>query len=434
MAKNVLIMGAAGRDFHDFNTHFRDKKEYKVIGFTAAQIPDIAGRKYPRTLAGRLYPKGIPIFDEKNLEKLIQTKKVDYVFLSYSDLSHQHVMSLASRVMAAGAHFSILGPHHTMLASKKPLVAICAVRTGCGKSPVSRAVARYYKNKGKRVVAIRHPMPYGDLKKQICQRFATYQDFNKYNCTIEEREEYEPWVEQGMVIYAGVDYEKILRQAEKEADVIIWDGGNNDVPFYKPDLHIVLADPHRPGDELTYFPGAVNLRMADVIIISKSNTAKAENIQIVRNNIKSVNQKAIVIRGNLDLKLDSPKLIKGKKVLIVEDGPTLTHGGMKYGAATLAAKKYGAKKIVDPKKYAVGKLKDTFKTYPEIGVLLPAMGYGKQQIEDLQASINKVPCDVVVEGTPVNLQGLIKINKPWACVEYSYSDKGELKKVLGKIK
>jgi len=431
---NVLILGAAGRDFHDFNTYFRNNKEYKVVGFTAAQIPDIAGRKYPKELAGRLYPKGIPIYDEKNLEKLIHKLKVDIVTMSYSDIPHQHVMELGSRVMASDAHFMMLGPHETMIKSKKPVVAVCAVRTGCGKSPVSRAVAHHFLKRNKRVVAIRHPMPYGDLRKQICQRFASYSDFDKYKCTIEEREEYEPWIEQGMIIYAGVDYEKILRQAEKEADVIIWDGGNNDVPFYKPDLHIVLADPHRPGDELTYYPGAVNIRMADTVIISKSNTASKDQIATVRKNVTQVNPKAKQILGSLSLSIDQPNLVKGKRVLAVEDGPTLTHGGMKYGAATLAAKKFKAKKLVDPRPFTVGKLKDTFKTYPHIGILLPAMGYGKQQVEDLQSTINRTKCDVVIDGSPVDLQKLISINKPWAIVNYFYEDRGELDSVLKKIK
>ncbi len=432
----TVILGAAGRDFHNFNLVYRGDAGTEVVAFTATQIPGIANRRYPAALAGPLYPAGIPIVAESGLGALLRDTQAERVVFAYSDVTHQQVMHLASRALAAGADFVLLGPERTMIQASVPVIAVSAVRTGCGKSQTVRYLSGRLRELTLRAAIIRHPMPYGDLRKQICQRFGTYADFEKYKCTIEEREEYEPWVEQGMVIYAGVDYEKILRQAEKEADVIIWDGGNNDVPFYIPDLHIVLADPHRPGHEISYYPGAVNIRMADVIILSKCNTATKENIALVEKNVQQANPHAIIIYGSLEIVPEHPERIKDKRVLAVEDGPTLTHGGMKYGAATLAAQQCGAKELVDPRVFAVGKLKDTFKNYPEIGIVLPAMGYSKQQISDLQTTINKVPCDLVIDGSPVNLQKLVKINKPWITVEYIYQDMGKVKlaDVLKKVK
>ena len=430
--RRTLIMGAAGRDFHNFNVAFRDNEDYEVVAFTATQIPDIADRKYPSELAGRLYPDGIPIYDEKELTGLIKKQKVDDVVFSYSDVPHEYVMHKASEVQATGANFIIMGAEQTMLKSKVPIIAICAVRTGCGKSAATRRVCRILKDAGKRVVAIRHPMPYGDLAKQKVQRFETYEDLALHDCTIEEMEEYEPHIEQGIIVYAGVDYEAILREAEEEADVIVWDGGNNDLPFYKPDLHITLVDPHRPGDELTYFPGETNLMLAHIVIISKEEYADAENIIMVKENIKRRNPKASIIDATLKISILNPDKIRDCKVLAVEDGPTVTHGGMAYGAAVLAAREYGASIIVDPKPYAVGSIKETFNKYPDIDKLLPAMGYSSKQITDLEETINQTECDTVITGTPIDLGKIIKINKPIVRANYELleTSKPDLKNLL----
>ncbi len=427
MKKRVIIIGAAGRDFHNFNTYFRDNELYDVVAFTAAQIPDIDGRKYPAELAGSLYPDGIPIYAEEELTKLIAELKVDTCVFSYSDVTYQKVMSMSAIVNAAGANFALLGPKDTMVKSTKPVIAVGAVRTGCGKSQTSRKVIEYLMAKGLKVVAVRHPMPYGDLVAQKVQRFATVEDLAKHKCTIEEMEEYEPHVVRGNVIYSGVDYEAILRAAEQDpdgCDVILWDGGNNDFPFYKPDLNITIVDPHRPGHELTYYPGEVTLRLADVVVINKMDSAGPEGIQQIRENIQKVNPKAIVIDGASPIKVDDIALIKGKRVLVVEDGPTLTHGEMKIGAGTVAAQKFGAAELVDPRPYLVGKLAETFEIYPEIGTLLPAMGYGKQQLKDLEDTINKVDCDAVVIGTPIDLNRIVKINKPNTRVYYDLQEIG----------
>ena len=422
----TLIMGAAGRDFHNFNTVFRDDEKYEVVAFTATQIPNIDGRLYPPSLAGELYPEGIPIYDETDLDKLIKEENVDQVIFAYSDVSNQYIMNMASRVNASGAQFSLMGSEQTMVNSTKPVVAICAVRTGSGKSQTTRKVAEVLKEMGKKVAVIRHPMPYGDLAAQALQRFANSDDLDKHKVTIEEREEYEPHIARGNIVYAGVDYEAILRKAEEETDVIIWDGGNNDMPFYKPDIMFTVADPHRAGHELTYYPGATCLRMADVVIINKVNTADRDDIETVRKNIKSVNPDATIIEANSPVKVDDPALIKDKRVLVVEDGPTLTHGGMKYGAGVVAAEEAGADELVDPREYAVGTIKDTFDAYPEIGILLPAMGYGEQQIRDLEDSINAVDCDVVIIGTPIDLTKLIKIQKPVVRVTYELEEIGDI--------
>ena len=434
MKKKVIILGAAGRDFHDFNTYFRDNEDYEVICFTATQIPDISGRKYPSELAGKLYPNGIPIKDEKDLPNLIKENNADMVVFSYSDVTHEHVMHLASIAMANGACFRMLGPKYMTVKSEKPVIAVCAVRTGSGKSQVSRKIVELLKEKGVNAVAIRHPMPYGDLAKQAVQRFEKYDDLKKHECTIEEMEEYEPYIERNLVVYAGVDYEKILRKAEKEADIILWDGGNNDLPFYKPDLHIVVADPHRPGHELKYHPGEANFRMADVIIINKIGTAEKENINIVMDNIKKANPSAVVIKANSPVMLEKQDELKGKKVLVVEDGPTLTHGGMKYGAGFVAAEKLGLE-IIDPRPFAVGSIKDTFNKFTHLTQILPAMGYGEKQIKELEETINKADCDAVIIGTPIDLARHIKINKPAHRVKYNLEEIGEpdLKQVLGKF-
>ncbi|TFB09596.1 GTPase [Candidatus Marinimicrobia bacterium MT.SAG.2] len=422
----TLIMGAAGRDFHNFNTVFRDDDKYEVVAFTATQIPNIDGRLYPPSLAGELYPDGIPIYDEADLDKLIKEENIDQVIFAYSDVSNQYIMNMSSRVNASGAQFSLMGSEQTMVKSTKPVVAICAVRTGSGKSQTTRKVAEVLKEMGKKVAVIRHPMPYGDLAAQTVQRFANYDDLDKHQVTIEEREEYEPHIARGNVVYAGVDYEAILRKAEEEADVIIWDGGNNDMPFYKPDIMFVVADPHRAGHELTYYPGATCLRMADVVIINKVNTADRDDIETVRKNIKSVNPGATIIEANSPVTADDPALIKDKRVLVVEDGPTLTHGGMKYGAGVVAAEEAGADELVDPREYAVGTIKDIFDSYPDIGILLPAMGYGEQQIRDLEETINAVDCDVVIIGTPIDLTKLIKIQKPVVRVTYELEEIGDI--------
>ncbi len=425
--KNIIIIGAAGRDFHNFNTCYRDKKEYNVVAFTAAQIPDIDGRKYPAELAGDLYPEGISIYPESQLSDLIKRYGVNECVFSYSDVPYHKVMSLSAIVNAAGADFILKGPGETMLKSIKPLIAVGAIRTGCGKSQTSRRVIELLMAKGLKVVAIRHPMPYGDLNAQKVQRFASVNDLEKHKCTVEEMEEYEPHVVRGNVIYAGVDYEAILRDAEKDpdgCDVIIWDGGNNDFPFYQPDLMITVADPHRAGHELKYYPGEVTLRIADVVVINKIDSASPESIQIVRESIESVNPKAIVIDGASPIRVDDPSIIRGRKVLVVEDGPTLTHGEMKIGAGIVAARKYGAMKIVDPRPYLSGKLRETFDIYPEIGTLLPAMGYGKQQLMDLERTINDTDCESVIIATPIDLKRIININKPATRVYYDLQEIG----------
>ncbi len=425
--KNVIIVGAAGRDFHNFNTYFRANEDYNVVAFTAAQIPDIDGRKYPAELAGDLYPEGIPIYAEENLPRLIDELKVDDCVFSYSDVTYQKVMGVSAIVNAAGANFVLLGHNDTMVKSTKPVIAVGAVRTGCGKSQTSRRVIELLMAKGLKVVAIRHPMPYGDLVAQKVQRFAEVSDLAKHKCTVEEMEEYEPHVVRGNVIYAGVDYEAILRAAEKDpkgCDVVLWDGGNNDFPFYKSDLTITVADPHRPGDELNYYPGEVTLRIADVVVINKMDSAAPEDIQTVRENIEKVAPKAIVVDGASPIKVDDPSVIKGKKVLVVEDGPTLTHGGMKLGAGVIAARKFGAAEMVDPRPFTVGKLSETFKIYPNIGTLLPAMGYGEQQLKDLETTINNTDCDSVVIGTPIDLNRIINIKKPNTRVYYDLQEIG----------
>jgi len=431
----VLIMGAAGRDFHNFNTCFRDNPQYEVVAFTATQIPDISGKKYPRELAGKLYPKGIPIYDERELEQLIDKYKVHQVIFAYSDVPHDVVMHKASRVLAKGADFRFIGPAATMVKSTKPVVSVCAVRTGCGKSQTSRAVVCALQALGKKVVAIRHPMPYGDLAAQAVQRFASLADLKKHKCTIEEMEEYEPHIAKGVIVYAGVDYEAILRQAEKEADVILWDGGNNDFPFYKSDLEIVVVDPHRAGHELAYHPGETNLRRADVIVINKIDTADLDGIEEVRASIREANPKAVVIDAASPLFVENYGAIHGKRVLVVEDGPTLTHGEMDYGAGVMAAMKYGAAELVDPKPYAVGKLVETFTQYPEVEGLLPAMGYGGQQVKDLEKTINNTPCDLVVIGTPIDLRRVCKIKHPTVRVMYELQEIGspDLADVLGRF-
>lgn len=418
----VIIIGAAGRDFHNFNTIYRNNSLYNIVAFTAAQIPDIDGRKYPASLAGELYPEGIPIYDEADLEKLIAENKIDECVLSYSDLPYDTVMHIGSRVMAAGAKFSMMGTTPTMIKSTKPVISICAVRTGCGKSQTTREVVRQLMSMGKKVISVRHPMPYGDLEAQKVQRFATIEDLTKHKCTIEEMEEYEPHIAMGSVIYAGVDYEAILREAEKEADVIIWDGGNNDMSFYKPDLLIVVVDPLRPGHEIGYYPGEVNLRTADVVVVNKIDSAYPEDIEEVLDNVREYNPNAQIILAASSIIVDEPKLIKGKRVLVVEDGPTLTHGEMDQGAGMVAARRYGASDYVDPRPFTVGKLTETFEKYPEIGILLPAMGYGNEQMKDLETTINNTECDSVVIGTPINLARFIKINKPYTRVNYELTE------------
>lgn len=424
MSKKVIIMGAAGRDFHNFNVYFRNNREYQVIAFTATQIPNIDGRNYPAELAGTQYPKGIPIHSEAELPALIRTHTIDEVFFSYSDISHEYVMHQASLVNSCGATFSMLGPRHAMLKAAVPVVAICAVRTGSGKSQTSRRVADILRERGKRVVAIRHPMPYGDLVAQKVQRYASLADLKKYNCTIEEMEEYEPHVSSGGVIYAGVDYEAILREAEKEADVLLWDGGNNDTPFYAPDIHIVVADPLRPGHEVSYHPGETNIRMAHVVIINKEVEASLADIQRVRENIRSVNPQAQIIDAASPIRVERPELIAGRKVLVIEDGPTLTHGEMKFGAGIMAAQAFGAAEIVDPRPFLKGSLVQTFQKYPEIGMLLPAMGYGERQMADLQETIKACDCDTVIIGTPIDLRRIITIDKPSTRVFYDLQEIG----------
>ncbi len=433
--KKIIILGAAGRDFHNFNTVFRDNEEYDVVAFTATQIPNISGRKYPAELAGKLYTEGIPIYPESNLPQLIKDGGIDEAVFAYSDVSFNYLMSKASQVMVLGADFTLLGVKKTMIASKVPVIAVVAVRTGSGKSQTSRRVCDILREKGLRVVAVRHPMPYGDLVKQRVQRYATIADLKKYDCTIEEMEEYEPHITNGTIIYAGVDYEAILREAEKEADVIVWDGGNNDTSFYRPDLTITVADPHRPGHELLYYAGMSNILLADVVVINKVESASRDNVDTVRQNVHTVNPKAVIIEAASPVTVDDQTLIQGKRVLVVEDGPTLTHGEMSYGAGVIAANKFGAKELVDPRPWAVNTISETFKKYPKTGTLLPAMGYGDIQIKELEATINKVDCDTVVIGTPIDLRRVVKIKKPSVRVRYELAEitKPDLKEVLGKF-
>jgi predicted GTPase len=421
---SVLILGAAGRDFHNFNCCYRDDSRFRVIGFTATQIPNIEGRTYPAVLAGPQYPQGIPIHPEAELERLIAQHEIDLCVFSYSDVPYDYVMHLAARVGAAGAGFQLAGTRATMLRSTKPVIAICAVRTGSGKSQTTRYVAGTLRGMGKKVAVARHPMPYGDLTKQICQRYATIEDMDRYECTIEEREEYELHIRNGNLLFAGIDYEQILRSAEKEADVVIWDGGNNDTPFFKPDLHIVVADPHRPGHEQAYYPGETNFRMANVIVINKVNTARAEDIAVVEGNAARLNPKARVIRADSQILCEGHEQIRGKRILAVEDGPTLTHGEMRFGAAHVAARQFDAATIVDPRPYAAGSIKGVFAKYSHITDILPAMGYGRQQMADLEATINATPCDLVLVGTPIDLAKLIRINKPALRVSYDLAGEG----------
>lgn len=417
--KKVIIMGAAGRDFHNFNVYYRDNEEYEVVAFTAQQIPNIAGRKYPASLAGKLYPDGIPIYPEEELPKLVKDMDVDEVVFAYSDVSFNYVMDRGSIALASGADYKLLSGKHTMLKSKKPVIAVCAVRTGCGKSQTSRKIASILKELGKKVVVVRHPMPYGDLEKQVCQRFASIEDMHKHNCTIEEMEEYEPHISEGHVVYAGVDYGKILEEVEKEADVILWDGGNNDLPFYKPDLHIVVTDPLRAGHENTYHPGATNLRMADVVVINKVDTAEPDDVEKVKNSIIKANPNARIIEAESPVVVNGDvSQIRGKKVLVVEDGPTLTHGEMNYGAAYVAAKEHGAAEIIDPRPYAVGSIKEVYAKYTHLENILPAMGYGTMQMKELKETIEKIPCDLVLVGTPIDLARHLKFNKPSMRITY----------------
>jgi len=421
----ILIMGAAGRDFHNFNVFYRDNPDVEVVAFTATQIPNIEGRLYPPELAGARYPQGIPIYPESDLVKLIHEKQVDQVVFAYSDVPHEYVMHKASQVLAAGADFALLGTRHTQLKSSKPVVAVCAVRTGSGKSQTTRRVSKILRQMGYRVAAIRHPMPYGDLVKQTVQRFADYSDLDKHQCTIEEREEYEPHLDNGLIVYAGVDYERILRQAEQEVDIILWDGGNNDLPFYKPDLHIVVADPHRPGHERSYHPGEANARAADVFVINKVDTANPQAVIQVRNSLRELNPNAIVIEAASPLFVDDPAAIRGKRVLVIEDGPTLTHGEMAYGAGWVAAQRFGAAEIVDPRPYAVGSIKATFEKYPTTGAVLPAMGYGEEQTRELEETIQRADVDLVLVGTPIDLSRVLHLDKPYQRVRYELQEIGQ---------
>ncbi len=418
----IIIMGAAGRDFHNFNTVFRDDEQYDVIAFTATQIPNIEGRRYPGELAGPLYPGGIPIYPESELAELIRKHEIDEVVFSYSDVSFNYIMIKASQVMAAGAHFKVLGARPTMVPSHVPVIAIVAARTGAGKSQTSRKVCALLREYGKKVVAIRHPMPYGDLVRQKVQRYETLDDLVKNECTVEEMEEYEPHIVNGTIIYSGVDYEAILREAEKEADVIVWDGGNNDMSFYRPDLTITVVDPHRPGHEIGYYPGLTNVLLADVVVINKVETASRDKIDLVRNNVHTMNPRATIIEAASPITTTDESIIRGKRVLVVEDGPTLTHGEMSYGAGVIAANKYGAAKLVDPRPWVVNSIAETFRKYPNIGKLLPAMGYGGQQVKDLEATINRIDCDSVIIGTPIDLRRIIRINKPSVRVKYDLAE------------
>jgi predicted GTPase len=421
----VIIMGAAGRDFHNFNVYFRDNPAYRVVAFTATQIPDIEGRTYPAELAGSLYPDGIPIYPEEELVNLIKEHAIDRVVFAYSDVPYQYVMSKGAEVNAAGADFTMLGPHATMLRSSVPVISVCAVRTGSGKTSVSKKLCQLLRERNKNVVVVRHPMPYGKLTQQAVQRFSSYEDIDRMGCTIEEREEYETHIDVGCTVYAGVDYEKILRQVETEADIVIWDGGNNDFSFFKPDLNIVVADPHRAGDELMYYPGEINARMADVVVINKQDTAELEKIELVRRNIMTVNPNAKIIDSASPITVEHPELIRGRRVLVVEDGPTVTHGGMEYGAGLIAARKAGAKEIIDPRPFTTGTITETFTEYPDIGPLLPAMGYSEEQINDLEQTINAADCDAVVIGTPIDLTRVITINKTATRVRYGIKEIGD---------
>ncbi len=423
MSRGVLILGAAGRDFHNFNLRFRDNPDYQVVAFTAAQIPNIAGRTYPPELAGKLYPHGIPILPEEQLQSVIQQERIDLVVFSYSDVSHVEVMHVASRVLATGADFVLLGTEPTMLAARVPVVSVCAVRTGSGKSPVSRYVAAVLKELGWRLVVVRHPMPYGDLSAQRAQRFASREDLDSYRCTIEEREEYEPHLAHGTVVYAGVDYAAILQQAEQEAELILWDGGNNDTPFIRSDLEIVVADPHRAGHELTYFPGEVNLLRAHVVVINKVDTAPASSIETVRENVRRRNPRATLIETACPVSVSAPEQIAGKAVLVIEDGPTLTHGEMGFGAGTVAARQHAARSIVDPRPYAVGSIAETFRRFPHLGPVLPAMGYGEAQMQELRATIERTPCDLVLVATPVDLARLLNLSRPTLRVSYEIEER-----------
>jgi len=421
----ILIMGAAGRDFHNFNVFYRNNPDVEVVAFTATQIPNIEGRVYPPELAGARYPQGIPIYPENDLVKLIKEEKVDQVVFAYSDVPHEYVMHKASTVLAAGADFTLLGTQHTQIKSSKPVVGICAVRTGSGKSQTTRRVSKILREMGYKVAAIRHPMPYGDLVKQAVQRYASYRDLDKYKCTIEEREEYEPHLDNGVIVYAGVDYERILRQAEQEVEIILWDGGNNDLPFYVTDLLIVVADPHRPGHEMAYHPGEANARAADIFVINKVDTANPDAVIHVRENLHQLNPNAVVIEAASPLFVDDPAQIRGKKVLVIEDGPTLTHGEMAYGAGWIAARRFGAAEIVDPRPYAVGTIKATYEKYPKTGPVLPAMGYGDEQTRELEETINRTPVDLVIIGTPIDLSRVVKMNKPWQRVRYELQEIGQ---------
>ncbi|MFH1234383.1 MAG: cyclic 2,3-diphosphoglycerate synthase [Candidatus Diapherotrites archaeon] len=432
--KKTIIMGAAGRDFHNFNVFFRDNKEFEVVAFTAAQIPDIEGRTYPRELAGKLYPKGIPIESEEKLVQLIKEKKAEIVVFAYSDTKYEVLMQKSAAVNGAGADFWLMGAETTMVKSKKPLIAICAIRTGCGKSQTTRRVCEILKQMGKKVSVIRHPMPYGNLAEQAVQKFEKIEDLKKHKCTIEEMEEYEPHIAHGNIVFAGVDYERILREAEKISDVVLWDGGNNDYSFYKADLYITVVDPHRAGHEKLYYPSGVNVMLADAFVINKEDTAEKEKIIEEEKNLREMNPKAAIIHANSPVSVENPALIKGKRVLVIEDGPTLTHGEMKYGAGIVAAKKFGAKEIIDPRPFLVGKLKETFDHYPNIGTLLPAMGYGEQQVKDLEATINACDCDSVVVATPIDLSRIVKIKKPFTRVTYDLEEKSKpgLKELIEK--
>jgi predicted GTPase len=425
MTTRTIIMGAAGRDFHNFNVYFRGNPEYQVVAFTATQIPNIEGRRYPPELAGDLYPEGIPIYPESELPGLIKDLAVDQVIFAYSDVSHEYVMHKASEVLACGADFRLMGVTGTQIASTKPVVSVCAVRTGSGKSQTTRRVSKVLRNLGFTVAAIRHPMPYGDLVKQAVQRFADYGDLDKNNCTIEEREEYEPHLDNGVIVYAGVDYERILRQAEQEVDIILWDGGNNDFSFYREDLAIVVADPHRPGHEVRYHPGETNVRKADVFVINKVDTANAESVIAVRENLNALNPDAMVIEAASPLFVDDPAAIRGKRVLVIEDGPTLTHGEMAYGAGWVAARRFGAAEIVDPRPFAVGTIKATFEKYPTTGPILPAMGYGDEQMRELEQTINESDVDLVLSATPIDLNRIIKVKKPMQRVRYELQEIGQ---------
>jgi predicted GTPase len=420
----VLIMGAAGRDFHNFNVYFRDNPAYEVVAFTATQIPNIEGRVYPPELAGAGHPEGIPIYPESELTDLIRDLKVKQVIFAYSDISHEYVMHRASQVLAAGADFRLMGADTTMLESDKLVIAVCAGRTGSGKSQTTRRVCDLLRERGRRVVAVRHPMPYGNLAAQACQRFATYDDLDRHQCTIEEREEYEPHLDRGVIVYAGVDYERILREAEQDADVVVWDGGNNDLPFYKPDLHIVVVDPHRPGHELRYHPGEANLRAADVVVINKVDTADGKNVQMVRDNALRVNPGATIIEAASPIFVEDSGVIRGKRVLVVEDGPTLTHGEMAYGAGVVAARRFGASDIVDPRPYAVGSILETFQKYPTTGAVLPAMGYDQEQVAELGQTISNTPCDLVIVATPIDLRRVVDIKKPVQRARYEMQEIG----------